>query len=136
MYESVTYEDSLEDNRCEPEEEKCVDNIPLHSKIEAVILARQHPSWSIKTSTKERKSIFKKGENDLIRWEAQIEEGGTKYGMYNAIDQWTYDRFKQARENLQVTTSELLSSGRWQEPPNINRIISNFNLLSSVGFVF
>ncbi|OAD59935.1 hypothetical protein WN48_07846 [Eufriesea mexicana] len=107
LEDALVYAENRFDNWCEPEEEKCVDNIPLDSKIKAVILARQHPSWSIKTLQK-KGSRFLKRKNDLIRWKAQIEKEDTKYDMYNAIDQWTYDRFKEARENLQqVTTREI-----------------------------
>lgn len=110
IYQEITHEDSVEDEWYEPEEEKyhsTISKIPLNSKIKVVTLARRNPSWSLK-SLQSKGSKFLKRKVDIVRWEKQIIEGGTIFDKYEAIDQWTYDRFKEARQNLQqVTTRQL-----------------------------
>lgn len=44
----------------------------------------------------------------LERWEEQIKKGGTSQEKFAIIDSWTYDRFKEARENLQQVTTRNL----------------------------
>ncbi|XP_076284711.1 uncharacterized protein LOC143211135 [Lasioglossum baleicum] len=106
--ENVKYEESVDDEWYEPEEKKRHwDNVSLDTKIKTVTLARRNPSWSLST-LQSKGSKCLKNKKYLLRWENYIKDGGTIYDKYNAINQWTYDRFKEARANFQqVTTRDL-----------------------------
>lgn len=44
----------------------------------------------------------------LYRWKADIKHGGTTIDKYAVIDSWTYNRFKEAREDHQQMTTRNL----------------------------
>lgn len=83
------------------------DLIPLDYKRKVVSIAAAHPKWSLAALQKKGCSRLKRME-ELPKWAEHVKSGGTKFDKYATIDSWTYDRFKEARENnQQVTTRNL-----------------------------
>ncbi|WP_316206617.1 hypothetical protein, partial [Escherichia coli] len=74
--------------------------IPIHKKIKAVNLFREHPNWNLKTLQKfVGPSLVRKDE--IHRWKKDVMKGGTKFDKLKEIENWTWKRFQDARINKQ-----------------------------------
>lgn len=83
------------------------DYIPLDYKIMVVNLAKAHPKWNLK-SLQSKGAHRLKNKRDLKIWEEHIRSGGTRKDKCNIIDNWTYDRFVEARKSCQQVTTKNL----------------------------
>ena len=82
-------------------------SIPLEYKKRVVAKAKAHPNWSLETLRKNGAALLKKKSN-LKTWEAEIEAGGTMVDKYEAVNNMTFKRFQQARENSEQITKRTL----------------------------
>jgi len=88
-------------------ERKIASYMPLETKIKIVNMVREHPKWSIQTIHKRGGSALQR-KSDLKRWCAEIEQGGGIKEKYEAINKWTIDRFREAREQKKPVTTRML----------------------------
>lgn len=92
----------------EPEEKKSkFEAVPLKKKIEILQLRDQHPNWSQKT-LRTYGGRFVPRIDELIRWRREVLKGGTKYDKSEAIRQFVFDRFKEARMKKQPVETRTL----------------------------
>lgn len=91
-----------DDDECVAEEFTPVpkDYIPLWYKERAVALAAAHPKWSLKSLQANGCSRLKHKKH-LYRWRDDVKRGGTNVDKWTTIDQETYERFLEARQNLE-----------------------------------
>ncbi|KAI4481541.1 hypothetical protein M0802_013961 [Mischocyttarus mexicanus] len=96
---------SSDEENYEPQEKKEKRSVfdPLETKIKVVTLARQHPTWSLKTLQKNGCGLLKQ-KNCIKRWEQSILSGGSRLEKYSFIDSWTYARFEDARNTFQLVS--------------------------------
>lgn len=76
------------------------DYVPLSYKERAVALAVAHPKWSLKSLQSHGVSRLKH-KSMLYRWKEDVKRGGTRLDKLNTIDRETYERFVEARQNLE-----------------------------------
>nr|XP_034184617.1 uncharacterized protein LOC117606357 [Osmia lignaria] len=88
-----------------PEHER--DFIPLEYKKKVVAMARAYPKWSLATLQKKGASLLRK-KVLLKTWEADIAAGRTLFDKYAAINDLTFKRFEEARNNLEQVTPTML----------------------------
>jgi len=134
FFRELEYNDSdCEDSdEYQPDEKKAkqVEYIPLDYKVKVVNIAKQHPNWNLKNLQKKGCSRLK-NMKDLKRWEEHIKKGGTIIDKYTTIDSWTYDRFTEARENLQQVTTRNLQQWALAAASQFE----NFNFKGSLSWV-
>ncbi|CAL8127138.1 unnamed protein product [Orchesella dallaii] len=85
------------------------DNCSLERKKQILKLIREHPRWDIKTlqrnGAKEYKHTYYRK-----RWEDQVRRGGTRYEKLKFIDEYTYERFTEARNDFKCIKESNLHS--------------------------
>ncbi|XP_029047675.2 uncharacterized protein LOC114878249 [Osmia bicornis bicornis] len=81
--------------------------ISLQYKKKVVAMAKAHPKWSLETIQKRGGALLKKKAHLKI-WEAEIAAGGTMFEKYESINEKTFQRFQEARENLEEITTTTL----------------------------
>lgn len=74
--------------------------ILIDTKIKILNLVREHSNWSLKTIHKHGGNALK-NKSDLKKWQVQIEQGGGVKEKFNMIQKWTFDRFVEARQQMQ-----------------------------------
>ncbi|KAL1493936.1 hypothetical protein ABEB36_009616 [Hypothenemus hampei] len=107
-FEECTY-DSTNDPDYDPEDYKDppADYIPILYKERAVALAEAHPTWSL--ATLQRMGAHRLKRKDYIqRWKVDIQKGGTRMDKLHTIDTETFERFIEARQNLEQVTTRTL----------------------------
>ncbi|KAJ8678390.1 hypothetical protein QAD02_014177 [Eretmocerus hayati] len=72
--------------------------IPLDEKIKIVNMQREHPNWKLPSIRANGGKALSRLD-ELTQWKKHIANGGTLQDKYNAIDEWTYDRFQEARNS-------------------------------------
>jgi len=132
LFRQLEDNDSEDSDEYHPDEKKAkqVEYIPLDYKVTVINIAKQHPNWSLKNLQRKGCSRLK-NMKDLKRWEEQIKKGGTIIDKYTTIDSWTYDRFVEARENLQQVTTRNLQQWALAAASQFE----NFNFKSSLSWV-
>ena len=111
LFADVTGDNEDSSDEIEPEEKKQrADVIPLEYKMKVVNMAKAHPTWNLKSLQTKGCSKLK-NMSYLARWEEQIKKGGTVQEKLEVIDKWTYDRFKEARENLVSDNKKFTTMG-------------------------
>lgn len=76
------------------------DYIPLWYKKNAVALAEAHPRWSLKSLQANGAGRLKQ-KHLLRRWKDDVNRGGTNFDKWKSIDYDTYERFLEARNNME-----------------------------------
>lgn len=131
-YEKV--EEQLFSDEYLPEEKKTkkrvVEYIPLDYKIKVVNIARTHPTWNLKTLQKNGCHRLNKMRY-LSIWREDIIKGGNVFDKYSFVDNWTYDRFFEARQDFQQITTRNLQ--QWAS--TAARQFSDFNFKASDRWV-
>lgn len=109
FFQELEDNDSDDSDEYQPDVKKAKqkDYISLDYKVKVVNIAKQYPKWSLANLQKKGCSRLK-SMKDLKKWEEHIKKGGTMIDKYTTIDSWTYDRFTEARENLQQVTTRNL----------------------------
>lgn len=73
-------------------------------------MVREHPKWSLKTIQKYGGDALK-NKSHLTRWKEEIEKGAGIKEKFNMINKWTYDRFVEARQQMQPVST--ISIQQW-----------------------
>lgn len=77
-----------------------LDYIPLWYKEKVVALAAAHPKWNLKTLQANGAARLKHKET-LYRWKEDVKRGGTNFDKWKTIEHETYERFVEARNNME-----------------------------------
>lgn len=77
-----------------------VDYVPLSYKQTAVAIAAAHPKWSLKSLQAHGLSRLK-NKRSLYRWRDDVKRGGNTFDKWYTINCETYERFLEARQNLE-----------------------------------
>lgn len=72
----------------------------MEYKETVVALAQMNPKWNLATLQKKGASRLKR-KDYLQRWKEDIKKGGTRFDKLRTIDSETFDRFIEARRNLE-----------------------------------
>ncbi|XP_071639392.1 uncharacterized protein [Temnothorax longispinosus] len=83
------------------------DYVPLETKIKIVNMTKQHPKWSLKTIHKHGGSALR-SKKDLKKWQEQIEKGSGVKEKFDLINKWTFDRFVEARQQMQPVSTRMI----------------------------
>ncbi|XP_032676756.1 uncharacterized protein LOC116846692 [Odontomachus brunneus] len=87
--------------------EKKFISIDLDYKRKIVTMAKEHSNWSLQTLQRKGTHCLKH-KSDLKQWEKDVLSGGTRFDKLSAINSWTLDRFKEAREKFEQVTTRTL----------------------------
>lgn len=74
------------------------ERIPLDYKIKICDIHREHPNWKLPTIQKNGGSKLTRMD-ELTRWKKEIEEGGTVFDKYAAINKYTLEQFLESRKS-------------------------------------
>jgi len=95
-------------------------------------LVREHPNWSLKTIHKHGGSALK-NKSDLKKWQIQIEQGGGVKEKFNMIQKWTFDRFVEARQQMQPILTRTIQ--QWASQAAIQYQGPEFSFTASYTWV-
>jgi len=108
------------------------DYIPLETKIKILNMVREHPKWSLKTVQKHGGSALK-NKSDLKKWKDQIEKGYGAKEKYEMINKWTFDRFVEARQQMQPISTKIIQ--QWASQAALQYQGPDFSFTASHGWI-
>ncbi|XP_076670275.1 uncharacterized protein LOC143369784 [Andrena cerasifolii] len=124
--------ESLDEYRPEEKKPRKDEFIPIETKIKIVNLAKKHPTWSLKSLQRWGGSALT-NKKLLKKWETDIQKNGSSKEIWKEINNWTYDRFVEAKDKKQPVTTRMIQ--QWASVGAMQHQAEGMNFVALHGWV-